>query len=1150
MKTFKKKKRKGYAVGFTLLLLLVAVSCLVFLIFQRQPAVNQPQTFVFFSAGFTDRKISDQESALSAVGDLSAELGFGDPSAVFLDCQESMVLENTYYRFEQSFRGIPVYGRSLVVGADKNGDSLILSGNYLDLGQMETTPRLDSAAAMEVAAQVYGEDAGIYCERLTIYSLNNCPAELAWQLEVSTNEGWETCFVSAMDGRVLATHSRIHREQILCSGEDTDGETVKFYAEYRDGIYEMNDTQRGIEIYDAKGWTAVFTPSIVDSNGKIYFKKDGKIVNEDELPVTIEGDNYTLVIRDATGNIIGTEGRYFMNVRSGWLLKANANEEHLLMDIDMSQRAVSNSPVWEDSKAVTLMHRLCLVQDFWASDLLKRNGYDDTGRGLIAVYNDYMNADSSNSYASYYDGDVMPSVLSFGKGSDLGMDTVAHECPHFATNSIVTLAGGGESGAISEALSDIFGEITEELTWEKKSPARCDWQQGNRNLADPRQSSYPDTYHGDYWVYPEDKASDGGVHTNSTVLSHAAYLMNTGMEGDSRYEALSTEDLAQLFYQTMQILPSDCSFSEFRSLTEWSARTMEQQGLLTAEQVKCVSYAFFQVGIQSAEVPVAPEVTVTVYSVNGQPYEDYTLYVSDGQTMTQYEGSTLKNQTVDLSKAKRYELLVVDHANPENQTSKTVRVVAQGGVSDIQFATNCGVTKPTEEIGADLNKIPDTGEDSSVFQAKLSELVGIYGLFAPLQTGYVSISQETWLNPLGVMGAQILDFDLDGSNEMLVCLAESCTEPDSLGPQMDASHILMQIYENQDGQAVLQDSQIMGAYNPTTYYETDRKEVLLRPVSITENIISIHILWREDQPSIFCEYQSNAGAFTDGCDQAYWMLEYTDGAFQKICSYTQTSAGSSEFQLMGYRFQDGIPDSGISYYSEYYEFPSLYPHFGQAMDAFFSQYGVKLQNWIKDKERASVWVEDSRTVLSPDNQMEQLFLYSCTETSFYQDGDDWDSQVHGFTATLHRGNNLLEEIPSASSQPSSASSPVSPDKDVSSQGLAYLNENTQFIASGTLVERPYEINSYNKGIAYILQLDTPFTAMLYADLPEYKGEAVKIDEMQINFQDPANNQLYLGKRIIVTGTVMYGHTGHHRTTVLLMDATMNGFPVYESSGPF
>ena len=105
--------------------------------------------------------------------------------------------------------------------------------------------------------------------------------------------------------------------------------------------------------------------------------------------------------------------------------------------------------------------------------------------------------------------------------------------------------------------------------------------------------------------------------------------------------------------------------------------------------------------------------------------------------------------------------------------------------------------------------------------------------------------------------------------------------------------------------------------------------------------------------------------------------------------------------------------------------------------------------------------------------------------------------------------------------------------------LGALYENDELTVSGTLEERYYEINAQNTGTVYILQLDKPFTVQLYADWMEYNGETVEIDEIQIDFQNQGLNRLYLNRHIVVTGTVMYGHTGHHQTTILLMDAILN-----------
>lgn len=104
-----------------------------------------------------------------------------------------------------------------------------------------------------------------------------------------------------------------------------------------------------------------------------------------------------------------------------------------------------------------------------------------------------------------------------------------------------------------------------------------------------------------------------------------------------------------------------------------------------------------------------------------------------------------------------------------------------------------------------------------------------------------------------------------------------------------------------------------------------------------------------------------------------------------------------------------------------------------------------------------------------------------------------------------------------------------------------LYDNDILTVSGTLVEQYYEINSTNKGAVYILELDSPITKSLYSDGLGYSGEIAEIDAIQIDFlyQDDYIRRNLLNNHIEVTGSVMYGHTAHHLTTVLLMDASVS-----------
>ena len=103
-----------------------------------------------------------------------------------------------------------------------------------------------------------------------------------------------------------------------------------------------------------------------------------------------------------------------------------------------------------------------------------------------------------------------------------------------------------------------------------------------------------------------------------------------------------------------------------------------------------------------------------------------------------------------------------------------------------------------------------------------------------------------------------------------------------------------------------------------------------------------------------------------------------------------------------------------------------------------------------------------------------------------------------------------------------------------------LYENSSLTISGTLTEQSYEINSANNGVAYILELDELITKFLYSDDAGYAGESVEISEIQIQFTDNDDyiqNNL-LGKHIQVSGSVMFANSGHHLTTILLTDVTV------------
>lgn len=666
--------------------------------FMPQEEDNTADPFALLSEGFTDRKIVDEDSALAAIEDVAQVLGIENVNAEFSNCEVNTVFSNTYYRFQQEYKGIPAYGRSVIVAADKDGNSLSLSGNYINTQNINISPQIDEISALEIAQQYYGGNAELSSEGLTVYSIDNNIAELSWKIFVNSDKIMEWCFISAINGELLAQNSLLYTDIVRGTGEDIDGELKEFNTLFNtlppdNSIYSLEDEDRNIHVFNADKKTLM----------KNLQKKN---------------DTYT----------------FDLSIRLDDMTK-----------VPLVPLTNMNS-VWKDTKAVTSMERASTAYDFF-STILNRKGFNGKNGRTNIVYNDYMKGDTINAYSN--GGKTKETmVLSFGMDNSMGYDVFGHEFTHAVEQSISGLLYEGESGALMEAYSDIFGEILEDWQNGKGTlSGDCDWiQNAIRNLASPTSIEHqvcyyeyngetcplkeqdgshiqndsltfkegiscqvmrpanPDYYQGEAWcnTVPEyneqgETINDyGGVHTNSTVISHAAYLMSKGIDGTDAFEPLSTEELAKLFYETLYTLPSDCTFSQFRALVQNTARYQD----LSDKQRSCVSNAFFQVGITPAAMPAMKDhLSVEIYDIKGLIYDNYTLYVQHGNSEQKYSGEDINEQGLTFPESGEYRLRIVDNANTDNETIVSVTAVDHGGVEKMPIFTRCGLSKVDDLIG-------------------------------------------------------------------------------------------------------------------------------------------------------------------------------------------------------------------------------------------------------------------------------------------------------------------------------------------------------------------------------------------------------------------------------------------------------------------
>ncbi|KQL33920.1 bacillolysin [Bacillus sp. FJAT-25509] len=250
-----------------------------------------------------------------------------------------------------------------------------------------------------------------------------------------------------------------------------------------------------------------------------------------------------------------------------------------------------------DAAAVDAHYFAGLTFDYY-KNVFGRNSYDTKGGALkssVHYGRNYNNAFWNGTQMVYGDGDGTTFIPLSG-----GIDVVAHELTHAVTEKSSNLTYQNESGALNEAISDIFGTLIE--FYNNKNP---DYEIGEdiytpkiagdalRSMSDPTKYGDPDNYSKRY----TGTSDNGGVHTNSGIINKAAYLI---AKGGTAYgvtvTGIGNDKLAQIFYRANTVyLTASSTFSQARAACVKAASDL--YGTSSAE-VTTVNKAFDAVGIK------------------------------------------------------------------------------------------------------------------------------------------------------------------------------------------------------------------------------------------------------------------------------------------------------------------------------------------------------------------------------------------------------------------------------------------------------------------------------------------------------------------------------------------------------------------------
>lgn len=533
-------------------------------------------------------RIHSSETAAYHLALQGEKLGYRNALSELTEVYSEYIDGDGFYRLQQNYEGIPVYGRTVVYVADEKGRELAVTQNVRDIPEgLDLTPIVTAEMVQSSLRAYFDEEV----PEMTLSDNQLC----IWASDSSTNLAYRLNFgmteilVDAHSGQVLYSQETV---QTSTDWAILAGSSQTFQALTEDdGTYVMKDTEENIYVFDTEG--------------KTFYSIGGyQLVSFLHLYQQLFHENLTLVKSpdrifgndddNVSNSLVATEALGILrDIRSFWQNELNAPEYPYDMALVVNDSLGLNTT----NAAGGLM-----VVPNWRAELLPES--------RTAKHNNLM------------------ALITLGKAHSDNLqniiDIIGHEYGHVMSFTYVDWSGSGnyQNGALNEAFSDIFGELTEYYLAKDKSNLP-DWQHGgNRNIEDPQSIGYP------AHVTHANNSGEDASHGYSTIISHAAYLMWKGVPGDPDMK-LSTAELAQLWYRAMMMMPSDADFSVCRNIVEKAGQNMG----LTPKQLIRIQTAFSEVGIMNtaersgADYLVDQIFTLNISNPDGNPTQNWSAVV-------------------------------------------------------------------------------------------------------------------------------------------------------------------------------------------------------------------------------------------------------------------------------------------------------------------------------------------------------------------------------------------------------------------------------------------------------------------------------------------------------------------------------------------
>lgn len=719
---------------------------------------------------YSDTAVTDEASARESIAGTLEESGI-DSADDLGSCRINSFDGVTSYRFAQQYNGIPVYGRDIIVNAADNGQVLGLTGNYMDLSEYSFVPVISEEEALSAAASYIDSDSSSFIsEGLSIYTLNDHEPVLTYKFITMQ----QIILISAGDGSLVLLSETVNYDAVTGRGKDTNNteRTVplenyagKFLMYDRDHRILMLDAQKKLPFYGKKqgSLSKLFA---VGEDGVLYECSNSNYKHCAYPTSVTSEDDFSWIDSYSEKDAQAYKARYNRNTVS---LTPESNEgtgrevrnPHFLWDYDNTSPLFVSGTDLSDKNLklpVQLYYECAVAQDFFRKDMRINANADET---VTVVFNCSPKGDNGKKYnpsnagatGFFVDGHKFQMILCI-ENYKMAIDAMGHEYGHRIVDELSGTQYQGEPGALNEGIADIMGECVQDYEDDGSLNGTCDFISFDRYGTDPvgpehfldllERTHYPAVYKGEYWQHDTSNTADddGGVHHNSTVIFHAAYLMTQNYEG-AEFEALSQREMANLFVRTLMMMPSQCSYPRCAAYIRDSARILQTSGRLTESQVRTVYRALEDCGLgenTSSNTRINLKSRVRVSGKKGADVRSFDVTVT-GKDGTAYGTFSVDNDAyvdLEISTPGVYKLLINPRYNgrPAKRFSKEITVTALNDKSydrlNIETDWETDSYDLRYEIGGDMAEVCDyygctePDESVSLFTGYMNDELGFY----------------------------------------------------------------------------------------------------------------------------------------------------------------------------------------------------------------------------------------------------------------------------------------------------------------------------------------------------------------------------------------------------------------------------------------